>query len=298
VLDGIRVGHYTDSSALTGCTVLIVPDHAVVSAEVRGLAPGTRELALLEPQMTVQRCDAIVLTGGSALGLDAASGVAQALRRRGVGFPTPYGPVPIVAAAVIYDWSVGDAAAPDAACGAAAFAAALAAVDASVPRGRVGAGTGATVGKFDAAADSSPGGVGFATRRLVGGVTVAALAVVNAFGDVIGRDGAVIAGMRRGGRLVSTTDAVLASPDSSGPLGQATTLVVVATDAAVDKLCAYRLARAGHGGIARATRPSATMADGDTVFAVATATKPAPSMLVLETAAGEVTADAIRDAVR
>ncbi len=283
MIAGVRVGHWSDIVGMTGCTVIVPPPGSVASAEVRGLAPGTRELALLDPVATVDRIDAIVLTGGSAFGLAAADGVLRALADDGIGFPTPAGPVPIVSAAVIFDRLVGAPVAPDAAAGAAAYHAAIEGVP---PGGAVGAGTGATAG-------GERGGLGYAELELPGGAWIAAIAVANAFGDVVGDDGAILAGRRPDGTERAILDGAFELP----PAGTQTTLVCVLTDADVDKLACHRLARAAHAGIARATRPAATMFDGDTAFALATRRVQPPSQLVLEAAAAVVTADAIRDAV-
>lgn len=291
----LALGHWTDSEALTGCTVLLPPAGSTCAAEVRGGGPGTRETALLGPGTVHARADAFLLTGGSAFGLRAAGGVQDGLAARGVGLPTPGGPVPIVPAAVVFDIVLGAATAPDAAAGSAALEQALAGAGPS--RGNVGVGTGCTVGKLDGAAGWMRGGLGTAASTLWDGTTVEAWAAVNAFGDVLGEDGAVLAGLRREGALVGTDAAVLSGPVPA-PFGEATTLAVVATDATLDKLHVLRLAAAAHTGIARATAPAATSVDGDTVFAVATGARPAPSLLALETAAGAVVAAAVRDAVR
>jgi L-aminopeptidase/D-esterase-like protein len=290
VIGGLRIGHFTDEVRRTGCTVILPPPGSTASCEVRGLAPGTRETALLAPEATVDRVDAILLTGGSAFGLAAADGVVAELAEMGLGFPTPAGPVPIVPAAVIFDRAVGEAAAPGPEEGRRAIAAALAATSGSWPRrGPFGAGTGATVGGLAGAPVA--GGLGAAALDLPGGARIAAVAVVNALGDVIGPDGVMLAGS-------GTTAAILAGMIASGPpVGQATTLVCVITDADVDKLACLRLARAAHAGVARATSPAATAFDGDVAFAIATRAVPAPPQLLLETAAAEVTALAIRDAV-
>ena len=290
MIGGLRIGHFTDEARRTGCTVILPPPGSTASCEVRGLAPGTRETALLAPEATVDRVDAILLTGGSAFGLAAADGVMTALAEQGVGHPTPAGPVPIVPAAVIFDRAVGEAAAPGPAEGRRALDAAMAATTGSWPRrGACGAGTGATVGGL--AGTRLAGGLGAAAMDLPGGGRIAAVAVVNALGDVIGADGEVLAGN-------GTTAAILAGTvGSPPPAGQATTLVCVITDADVDKLACLRLARAAHAGVARATSPASTAFDGDVTFAIATRAVPAPPQLVLETAAAEVTALAIRDAV-
>ncbi len=204
----LALGHWTDLEALTGCTVLLPPAGAVCAAEVRGGGPGTRETALLGPGTVHARADAILLTGGSAFGLTAAAGVQDGLAARGVGLPTPGGPVPIVPAAVVFDIVLGASTAPDAAAGAAALEQALA--GAGPARGNVGVGTGCTVGKLDGAAGWMRGGLGTSASTLWDGTTVQAWAAVNAFGDVIGEDGAPLAGLRREGVLVRTDAAVLA----------------------------------------------------------------------------------------
>ena len=206
----LALGHWTDLEALTGCTVLLPPAGAICAAEVRGGGPGTRETALLGPGTVHARADAILLTGGSAFGLTAAAGVQDGLAARGVGLPTPGGPVPIVPAAVVFDIVLGASIAPDAAAGAAALEQAL--VEAGPARGNVGVGTGCTVGKLDGAAGWMRGGLGTAASTLWDGTTVEAWAAVNAFGDVIGEDGAPLAGLRREGVLVRTDAAVLAGP--------------------------------------------------------------------------------------
>ena len=288
MIEGVLIGHDTDAVGRTGCTVIVPPEGSVASAEVRGLAPGTRETALLDPVATVDRIDAIVLAGGSAFGLAAADGVLDALAALGRGFPTPFGPVPIVPAAVIFDRGVGAAVAPDAAAGRRAFAAARAGVPET---GQVGAGTGASVG-------DDPGGVGYAALDLPDGTRVVAIAVANAFGDVVADDGRILAGRRREGVHVGSEAALLRDGLAAPPPGTATTLVCVLTDATLDKLGCHLLARAAHAGIARSTRPAATAFDGDTAFAISTRARPAPPRPLLETASAAVTAAAVRDAVR
>jgi L-aminopeptidase/D-esterase-like protein len=270
--------------------VILPPPGSTASCEVRGLASGTRETALLSPEATVDRIDALLFTGGSAFGLAAADGIMVALAEQGIGHPTPAGPVPIVPAAVIFDRAVGEAAAPGPAEGRRALDAALAATTGSWPRrGACGAGTGATVGGL--AGTRLAGGVGAAALDLPGGARIAAVAVVNALGDVIGADGEILAGN-------GTTAAILSGQvGAAPPVGQATTLVCVVTDADVGKLACLRVARAAQAGVARAVSPAATAFDGDVTFAIATRAVPAPAQLLLETAAAEVTALAIRDAV-
>ncbi len=284
----LRIGQYTDAEGRTGCTVILPPPGTTGSCEVRGLAPGTRETALLDPVATVDRVDAVLLTGGSAFGLAAADGVMAGLAERGIGFATAAGPVPIVPTAVIFDRAVGKPVAPGPAEGRAALEAAFAATAGGWPaRGPVGAGTGATVATLGGGV---PGGVGAAVLDLPGRGRIAAIAVVNAFGDIFAADGSVLAG-------ADTTAAILRGDAPEPTPGEATTLVCLVTDADITKLACHRLARAAHAGIVRATSPAATAFDGDVAFALATRAVPAPSQLVLETAAAEVTAAAIRDAV-
>jgi L-aminopeptidase/D-esterase-like protein len=287
---GVRVGHWTDLERRTGCTVVLLPDEgAVAGVDVRGAAPGTRETDLLDPSNQVQVAHALLLTGGSAFGLGAADGVMRRLEERGIGVPTPAGPVPIVPAAVLFDLKPEVRARPDADAGY------ISCVDAErgepCQSGRIGAGTGATVGKLFG--NPSPGGLGTASLRLPGGGTVAALVAVNAVGDVVDDDGSVLAGPGSVGRL-------LADGAPTPPTGTNTTLVVVATDVTLTKAQAHRLALVAHDGVARSIRPVHTAYDGDTVFAVSTShVGCAPGTeLVLETAAVEVVADAIRDSVR
>lgn len=265
---GIRVGHWTHAEARTGCTVVLLPDEgAVAGVDVRGPAPGTRETDLLQPGRLVDRVHAICLCGGSAFGLGVADGVMRFLREREVGLPVGPVRVPLVPAAVLFDLGVGAAAWPGPDEG---YAACLAAVARPPEEGRVGAGTGATVGKLLGSHRSSPGGVGTASVRLPSGVVVGALAVANALGDVYGRDGRPVAGARgEDGDLVDSWRLVLESGRPQPPAaGASTTIAVVATDARLDKAGCRRLAEAGQDGLALAVRPAHTLFDGDTVFGV------------------------------
>ncbi|MCC6619363.1 MAG: P1 family peptidase [Chloroflexi bacterium] len=251
---GIRVGHWTDAQRLTGCTVILADDGgAVAGVDVRGSAPGTRETDLLRPTALVERINAVCLAGGSAFGLAAADGVMRRLAERGIGYATGVRPVPIVPAAILFDLGVGDPGAfPDADAG---HAATLAAESNDGPlEGRVGAGTGATVAKLSGGA-GQPGGVGSAARRLADGSTVGALVVNNALGNIVARDGRVL---------------VAADPGPMAPPVGNTTLVVVATDAPLDRAQCHRLAELGHDALAIGIRPAHTMFDGDVVFALAT----------------------------
>lgn len=265
---GVRVGHWTDPVARTGCTVILTPDvGAVAGVDVRGAAPGTRETDLLRPGMLVQRVHAVCLCGGSAFGLAAADGVMRFLRERDVGIAVGSARVPIVPAAVIFDLAHGEPAAPGPEQG---YAACLAATSGPPAEGRVGAGTGATVGKLLGPEGSCPGGVGSAAVHLPNGATVGALAVVNAVGDVHGRDGRVLAGARApDGAFADAWRVLLESGSPLPPMpGGNTTIAVVATDAGLDKAQCGKLAERAHDGLALAIRPAHTILDGDAVFAL------------------------------
>jgi L-aminopeptidase/D-esterase-like protein len=274
---GVRVGHWTDPVARTGCTVVLLPaEGAVAGVDVRGSAPGTRETDLLRPGMLVERVHAICLSGGSAFGLAAADGVMRYLRERGIGQPVGPVHVPIVPAAVVFDLTTGAADVfPGAGEG---YKACLGAEAAAGPpaEGAVGAGTGATVGKLLGPDRSSPGGVGTAAVRLPSGVVVGVIAVVNAVGDVHARDGSLLAGARgEDGGLAGAWRIVLGEGATAPPAGSSTTLAVVATDADLDKAQCGKLAQLAQDGLALAIRPAHTMFDGDTVFAVSTGAKQA-----------------------
>jgi L-aminopeptidase/D-esterase-like protein len=297
---GIEVGHFTDSRRPTGCTVIITRAGAVGGVDVRGAAPGTRETDLLHPSNLVDRVHAVLLAGGSAWGLDAAGGVMRWLEEHQIGLDVKYGLVPIVPAAVLFDLPVGDARIrPDAASG---YAACAAASRDSPAEGNVGAGAGALVGKLYGIARAMRGGVGSASIT-VDGITVGALVVCNALGDVVDPStGEVIAGARTadGKRLLNIREAIIRG-ESPTPLlaGTNTTIGVVATDAILTKAQAHRLAQVSHDGLARAINPVHTMSDGDTMFALGTgASGKTAGMMVLSTLAAEVTARAIVRAIR
>ncbi len=289
---GVRVGHWTDQVARTGCTVVLpAPGGAVASCDVRGAAPGTRETDLLAPGRTVERVHAVLVTGGSAFGLAAADGVMAYLRERGVGQVTPHAVVPIVPAAVVYDLGVGSATVyPDASAG--RHACLDAEPGSPCGSGAFGAGTGATVGKVRGPDRAVAGGVGSHARVLPGGGVVGALAVVNAVGDVVGADGSVLAGVGSVQQLLTEGMPV---PPAWGE-AQNTTVVVVATDVALTRTQAHRLAVVAHDGLALAIRPVHTSFDGDAVFTLSTGER-TEQPVVLETAAVEVVAAAIRAAV-
>lgn len=289
---GFAVGHATDLDGGTGCTVVLAPPGATASGEVRGGGPGTRETDLLSPASGTREVQAVLLTGGSAYGLAAADGVVRWLAERGRGYRTRLDVlVPLVPAAVVFDLPLGSRdARPDAAMGAAACDAAS---SGAVERGTVGAGTGCAVGKLLGPDAWTKGGVGMASE-VVAGARVTALAVVNAFGDVLAEDGSVLAGVR-GGR--STVDLLreLGAPDVTAR--EATTLVCVMTDAAMSKTDAWLLARAASTGIGRAVDPAHTSVDGDATFVLAAGDRTADP-LVLAAVVPHVVAAAIRDGVR
>ncbi len=291
---GIRVGHWTDERGRTGCTVVLCERGGIAGYAVRGASPGTRETDLLDPLAANEAVHAFLLTGGSAYGLGAADGVMRYLEERGIGFPVGGVVVPIVPTAVIFDLLEGDPKArPDAAAG---YAACLAATDAAPAEGRVGAGTGATVGKLYGRERAMRGGLGTASHR-VAAVTVGALFVVNCVGEVVDDDGGVIAGARD---LPSIQSWLLEGrePVLRRPTRENTTIGVVATDAALTKVEASRLASIAHDGLARAIRPAHTRYDGDAVFAVSTGGRRRVDLELLAAATVEVTARAIRRAVR
>ncbi len=296
---GIEVGHFTDTRRPTGCTAIIARAGAVAGVDVRGAAPGTRETDLLEPANLVQQVHAVMLSGGSAWGLDAASGAMRWLEEHGVGLDVGAGLVPIVPAAVLFDLHVGDARVrPDAAAG---YAACAAATSAPPAEGNVGAGTGACVGKVFGMQHAMKAGVGSASVT-VDGVTVGALIACNAVGDVVDPDtGLPLAGARTedGRALRDIRRALLrGEPPHTLLAGTNTTIGAIATDAALTKAQAQRLAVAGHDGLARATNPAHTQLDGDTLFALATGRAPRhPGMLVLAAMAAEAVARATVRAV-
>ena len=297
---GIEVGHFTDTRRPTGCTVVMAREGAVAGVDVRGAAPGTRETDLLHPSNLVDKVHAIMLAGGSAWGLEAATGAVRWLEERGVGLDVAVGRLPIVPAAVLFDLLVGDMRIrPDAAAG---YAACAAASSADPAEGNVGAGAGAVVGKVFGIQHAMKGGVGTASVT-VDGVTVGALIACNALGDVIDPDTAqVMAGARTDdGRALRDTRRALLCGQPPQPLlaGTNTTIGVVATDAILTKVQAHRLAIAAHDGLARSINPVHTMSDGDTLFSLGTGRAgKSLGMMVLATMAAEATARATVRAVQ
>lgn len=268
---GLRVGHVTDVDAATGCTVVLCPpEGAVAAVAVLGGAPGTRETDVMAPGNLVERVHAVLLTGGSAFGLDAATGVMRYLEGRNIGYQMPTARVPIVVGAVIYDLGVGSPGIRP--CAADGETAARTARKGNRTCGSVGAGTGATVAKLAGMAGSTKGGLGTASERLADGTVVGVLAVVNAVGEVVRpEDGFVIAAPRGPeGEPIDSIDILRRRGERQVPVMANTTIAVVATDAALHRDALRRVAFMAHGGLARTIRPSHTPADGDTVFALST----------------------------
>ena len=298
-IDGIRVGHAHNLDGPTGCTVILCPPGTVGGVDQRGGAPGTRETDLLRPLHMVEQVHAVLLTGGSAYGLDAAGGVMGWLEGQGVGFDVGVGVVPIVPAAVIFDLDLGDPAVrPDAAMG---MAACVAATAEPVPEGCVGAGTGAQVGRLMGPSCACKSGLGSAAIDLGDDLRVAALFVVNALGDVVAEDGTILAGTRQppDGQSFAGAMNVLPMMARMSPSGASHTVIgVVATNAALTKEEANKMAQMAQDGIARAVRPAHTMLDGDTVFSLATGTAGPANVSVIGAYAAEVTAQAIRRATQ
>lgn len=296
---GIEVGHFTDPRRPTGCSVVIAREGAVAGVDVRGAAPGTRETDLLAPGNLVEQVHAIMLAGGSAWGLEAATGAVRWLEEHGVGLDVGVGRLPLVPAAVLFDLHVGDMKVrPDAAAG---YAACAAATHKPPAEGNVGAGAGAVVGKMFGLQHAMKGGVGTASVT-VAGVTVGALIACNAVGDVVDPDtGRPLAGARAAdGLTLRDTRHALLRGEPPHPLlaGSNTTIGVIATDARLTKVQAQRLAVAGHDGLARSINPVHTMSDGDTLFTLATGHVPHhPGMMVLATMAAEAVARATVRAV-
>lgn len=296
---GLKVGHFTSPLRPTGCTVVLAEDGAVAGVDVRGGAPGTRETELLAPVNMVEQLHGVVLAGGSAFGLDTATGVMRYLEEKDIGFDAGGARVPIVAAAILNDLGVGSARIrPDAEAG---YQACLAAATTPPAEGSVGAGTGATVGKLFGLARAMRGGLGTASLS-VAGVTVGAVVAVNALGDIFDPlTGELVAGARThdGRRLLDAPQAILRGelPPELEP-GRATTIGVVATDAALTKVQTTRVAQMAQAGLCRTIRPVHTPLDGDTLFALATGrSAKSADPLLIGVLAAEVVAQAVLRAV-
>jgi L-aminopeptidase/D-esterase-like protein len=270
-VQGVTVGHFTEPRRPTGCTVLLLGKGATAGVDVRGSAPGTRETDLLNPTNTVQQVHAILLAGGSAFGLDAASGVVRYLEEHGVGYSLGNTIVPIVPAAILYDLQIGDPKIrPTAESG---YKACQAASTARVAEGNVGAGAGATIGKIFGSKQAMKSGLGSASIRIAGtGIVVGALVAVNAVGDVVDpKTGKIIAGARKpDGPGFMDSMARIREGYSVRADGTNTTIGVIATNVALDKAQATKVAQMAHDGLARTINPVHTPSDGDTIFAVAT----------------------------
>lgn len=301
---GFAIGHWTDREAKTGCTAILAPAGARGGVDVRGGGPGTRETDVIGPLSGTAEVTAVMLAGGSAFGLAAADGAMRWLEERGRGYSTPGGVVPIVPAAIVYDLVEG---VPGVRPGAdAGYAACEAASEQAPERGRVGAGTGAAVGKVMGRERANPAGVGYAAGRTGAGLAVAVLAVVNAFGDVIDADGAILAAPRADerGEAPSTRQRVVEMgepPDWTAVAERNTTLVCAMTDAALSKPACTRVARMASAGIARAVDPVFSDVDGDVAFCLAggrPVSEDRFTAIAVGTLAATLTAEAIRDAVR
>jgi L-aminopeptidase/D-esterase-like protein len=288
---GIEVGHWTDLEAATGCTVVLCRNGAVGGVDVRGGAPGTRETDLLRPECLVDRVHAVLLSGGSAFGLAAADGVMRYLEEQGIGFDVGVAKVPIVPAAILFDLAIGRAdVRPGPGSG---YAACEAAIRGPVAEGNVGAGTGATVGKMMGVGLAMKSGLGTASQ-VIGELAVGALAAVNALGDVVNpATGQVLAGARSPtGEGFADSLTLVKAGLAQASAGQSTTLGVVATNAALNKAQARKVAQMAHDGLARTIRPVHTPFDGDTIFALSTGDLPVDVGLV-----GAIAAETLAQAV-
>lgn len=294
-VEGIKVGHASSEEAMTGCTVVICEEGATGGVDVRGSAPGTRETDLFKAEKLVDRVHAVVLAGGSAFGLEAASGVMDYLEEKGVGFDVGVTRVPIVASAVIFDLLIGDPAVrPDKAMG---YMAAESASTDEKAQGCVGCGTGATVGKILGPESSMKAGLGSATVK-AGDLVVSALITVNSFGDIF-ENNTQIAGVYdyKNDQLLSTQSIMKDSTDGIQFVNTNTTIGVVATNALLTKAEGNKVAQTAHNGLARAINPVHTAVDGDTIFVMGTNKVQADLNLVAMMAA-EAVEKAVINAVR
>ena len=300
-IPGIKVGNVRDERILTGCTVILTgKEGAVTGVDVRGGSPGSRENMLLAPEKQVDRVHAILLSGGSAFGLEAAGGVMNYLKEKNSGYPTGIKPVPIVPASVIFDLGLGEPDFPTAEMGYAACEEA-GTKNSHSSSGNVGAGYGATIGKIRGRDYAMKGGLSEAFLQLETGVNMGVLVVVNCFGEIISRNGEILAGPydREQEQFISTVNTMEkldADRNAAGP-GENTTLAVIAVDAGLNKAKARKLAEMGQNGIARAIRPAHSMFDGDTVYALSTGNKKA-DLSLLGSRAADLVAAAIRSAIQ
>lgn len=299
-VEGLRVGHFTYSERPTGCTVILSESGATAGVDVRGSAPGTRETDLLNPVNLVQRVHGVVLSGGSAFGLDSATGVVRYLRERNIGYQTRATNVPIVPAAILYDLGLGDSMiTPDADAG---YAACESANQGPTDEGNVGAGAGATVGKILGLGRAMKGGLGTSSFETGNGIVVGAIVAVNCVGNVVDpATGQIIAGVRNldGNGFVDTRQMVRLQINTSQAVAENTTIGLVATNANFTKTEMTKVAQMAQDALARTIYPAHTPSDGDTVFALATGTSDAQLNLgIVGALAAEVLADAILRAVR
>jgi len=297
---GIKVGHFTRTERPTGCTVILTEAGAVAGVDVRGSAPGTIETDLLNPVNLVEQVNAVFLSGGSAFGLDVATGVRQYLFEKKIGYPTRAANVPIVPGAILYDLNIGDKPEiwPTADCG---YRASQSASDGPVAEGNVGAGAGATIGKSGGGGGPMKGGMGTASITLADGLVVAALVAVNAVGDVVDpASGKVVAGVRSadGKGLADSRKILRGGRTVDAQPGQNTTIGVVATNARLTKVQAAKVAQMAHDGLARAIYPAHTMGDGDTIFALATGAIAAADVSRVGALGAEMIAEAVVRAAR
>lgn len=293
---GIKVGHYTDKKAATGCTVVLCQEGAVAGVDVRGSAPGTRETDLLNPVHLVEKVHAVLISGGSAFGLDAAGGVMRYLEERGYGLNVGVAKVPIVPTAILFDLSLGD---PKVRPGIEeGYQACLAATDKEVAEGTVGAGTGARVGKALGGRQAVKSGIGTASQEFAAGIIVGALVAVNALGDIVDpKTGQIIAGLRRldGEGFLNTSEILRSGQKPQSFIFDNTTIGVIATNAWLSKTQATKIAQMAHDGLARVIRPAHTMFDGDIIFCLSLG-KPEEKQADV-TALGTIAAEVIAQAV-
>lgn len=297
-IPGIKVGHYTDISAATGCTVILCEDGAVAGVDVRGGAPGTRDTDLLNPINVVEKIHAVMLSGGSAFGLNSIGGVQRYLEEKGIGYEMAGVRVPIVPGAVVFDLDLGSARVrPGAEEG---YKACMSAISGPVEQGCVGAGTGALIGQLKGKRLATKGGVGTASVKFYGGVIVAAIIVVNCLGDIIDpATGKIIAGIRNedGKSFDNTIELMKQGYTYLAEPGQNTVIGVVATNAQLTKAQATKVAGMAHDGMARTINPSHSMHDGDTIFALSLGNREG-DITTVGSMAAEATREAIVNAVK
>ena len=295
-VSGIKVGHYTDRQAATGCSVILCQAGAVAGVDVRGSAPGTRETDLLNPLHLVDEAHAILISGGSAFGLDAAGGVMRYLEEQGCGYDTGVTRVPIVPSAILFDLSIGDAGVrPGIEEG---YKACLAAHSGKIVEGTVGAGTGARVGKALGADRAVKSGIGTASQQFGDGIIVGAIVAVNAFGDVVDYEtGRIIAGPRRidSNGFLSTSEILKSGQGIRAFVPTSTTIGVIATNARLSKTQATKVAQMAHDGLARVIRPVHTMYDGDVIFVLSVGkdSRKQADVTTVGTVAAEIVAQAV-----